>query len=211
MNAYVEVYPSTLSQAMHRVAKALRLHSSEDITFVDDMRSADFVLLHVVGFEGLHEFVLKLKGLGKRVGLIQYCLKAMGGTYEDWVKLWGIVDVVWSYYDIADAPNFYHSPLGVDSPFTDFAINPVRDIGVMTSGYVSGPDAEAIEEIALAATSVGLTVTHLGPHHVVGMTKRPIGWSSIHNVDDETLAGYYRRARWVSGLRHGEGFELPVL
>jgi glycosyltransferase involved in cell wall biosynthesis len=81
----------------------------------------------------------------------------------------------------------------------------------MTSGYVSGPGAEAIEEAVMAAERAGLTSLHLGPKNVAGMTQRPFMWRTTQGIDDERLAALYRRTSWVSGLRHVEGFEMPAI
>jgi glycosyltransferase involved in cell wall biosynthesis len=125
--------------------------------------------------------------------------------------------MVWSYLDLQGevgdlgSVNYYRSPLGVDAAFVG-GVDPVRrDIAVMTSGYVSHPAGEAIEEMALAADAVGLPVLHLGPAHVDGMRVPPPRWSSVLGISDCELATHYHRTEWVSGLRHVEGFELPVL
>lgn len=157
---------------------------------------------------------------------------------EPWHAPWSRALVVWSYYDIGQRflwgkswiytpegavdvsnhqhsgsnPGFYHAPLGVDGDtFALPAPNHIRDVGILTTGYVSGPNAEAIEEAAVAAHRAGLTTVHLGPSQVAGMTASVPGWSAVSNVSDAQLATIYGRCRWVSGLRHGEGFELPVL
>lgn len=122
---------------------------------------------------------------------------------------------MWSHYDLSDkmpaGSAFYHAPLGVDGEV--FRGNGHdRDLGVMTSGTVAGPEAESIEEVADAAWACGLKVVHLGPRQVVGMNIRnEYTWKSIDGVQDSKLAEYYGRCKWVSGLRQIEGFELPVI
>ena len=106
----------------------------------------------------------------------------------------------------------YHAPLGVDSAVFRQVNGYRRTIGVITSGYVSHPSAEAIEEVADAALICKLAVFHLGPRNVEGMAPRKeASWTASLGITDSDLASLYSHAQWVSGLRHVEGFELPVL
>lgn len=207
MKVHVDA-PWNLSHAMFRVARALRNAAPDGVRIVTDEREADLRVLHVIGFEALAE-----RG---DVAVIQYCV-SMAAPPESariWWPLWARARAVWSYYDLSaampPAARFYHAPLGVDAETFKFSEGH-RDIGVLTSGFVHGPGAEAIEEVSLAAERCGLTVRHLGPNPV-GM-ERGLGahWSTMLGVKDDVLADCYGRSRWVSGLRHVEGFELPVI
>jgi glycosyltransferase involved in cell wall biosynthesis len=183
---------------------------------------ADLVILHVISSD-FRDLATQLTANGKRYVAIQYCL-ATSGTYE-WARFWQNAAVVWSYYDLnqhAEADfvwrltNFYHAPLGVDQAFREhqFDDSPTayakRDIDIITSGYVSGPGAEAIEAVWEAAAAVGVKVVHVGPAHVEGIGRK---WNTRTHTDvtDEQLANLYGRAKMVSGLRHVEGFEMPVV
>jgi hypothetical protein len=202
------------SRAMLRVADALQRYAPDDVQFVFDPSDADVQVLHVIGPDALDEL------RAERFALIQYCRTAMhvddgsnkpvqGNPYE---SMWQRAEVVWSYYDLRkQCPRFYFAPLGVDDEFVKDYVDVPRDIGIMSSGFVSGPDAEAIEEVAIAGWALKLNVAHLGPPVVEGFTAPTTGWKAIFNVSDRVLAQYYRRCKWVSGLRHAEGFELPVL
>src|SRR6266511_4528244 len=117
-----------------------------------------------------------------------------------------------SYYDLygltgRDDFSFYRAPLGVEgSVFYDRGL--VRDAAVMTSGYV--PAGEAIHECYEAVFGV-LRGRHGGMVHL-----GPSFWSDgsvevAEGVSDDRLATLYSRCRYVSGLRRGEGFELPVI
>lgn len=222
MKAFVTA-PHGLSRAMTRVANALTFHSPSDVEIVQDRMVADLVVLHTIGYPETLEFIEMLMKQNKKFAIIQYCFKTtQRPTAKDWMPLWQEASVVWSYYNLAKASldenilpeaNFYHSPLGVDPIFKSQIGSSLnhRPIGVMTSGFVSANCAEAIEEVAWAATKNNLSVVHLGPKNVVGMRNIPLNWTSIHNIPDDKLAEYYAKSMWVSGLRHGEGFELPVL
>jgi hypothetical protein len=194
------------SRAMVRVALALEQHAPRSVEIVRDIEDSDLHVLHVIG--ALPDGMVTPNSI-----IIQYCLQTTGVLLEQWRPLWERARMVWSYFDLGDnAPRFYHAPLGVDRSFINGHHDmPVRDIHVMTSGYVSSAGGEAIEEVAIAADKVGLRVLHLGPSHVDGMRVTPPRWSSVLGVSDVELAALYRQTEWVSGLRHVEGFELPVL
>ncbi len=222
MKAFVTA-PAGLSRAMTRVATALNIHSPNSVEVMPCTEKSDLIVLHVIGFPETLEVTERLKDAGKKYAIIQYCFKTtQKPTAKDWMPIWKGAELVWSYYNLEKAcldeqilpeANFYHSPLGVDNVFIQRLYSPQyqRPIGVMTSGYVSHPAAEAIEEVAWAASKNNMSVVHLGPKHVVGMKHVPLNWTSIHNITDDKLSEYYSQSSWVSGLRHGEGFELPVL
>jgi hypothetical protein len=199
---------------MVRVAEALKRYAPKDVEFVEDPSQADLQVLHVIGPDA--DELLR----APRYAVIQYCRTAMhvdgtnqpveGNPYEG---LWEAAEVTWSYYDlIGIAPRFYFAPLGVDDEFIKPYDEDVRDLGIMSSGFVSGPGAEAIEEVAMAGWMLEMDVVHLGPDVIDGMrVAPPHGWRALKNISDRVLAQYYRRCKWVSGLRHAEGFELPVI
>lgn len=194
------------SRAMLRVAEALTAYAPSNVTVVKEPADADFQIVHVIGtgsFEGVDE--------SKPHAIIQYCLKSSGRTEAEWLPTWRKANLVWSYFHLLGEFHSMHAPLGVDPIFTLSRRPQPRLIGVMTSGYVSGPASEAIDEVAEAASRVGAYVAHLGPPDVEGMASRTRNWRSIHEINDANLADLYNRTRWVSGLRHVEGFELPVL
>lgn len=213
MKVYVTP-PANLSRAMTRVATALAFYAPPDIDIVADRTQADLEVLHVIGIDGLDDAMTRAASCA----IIQYCTKSTSEPNGDmWRASWERARLVWSYYDLSPFGggttfNFYYAPLGVDPIFaTPRRLSNARDIGVMTSGYVSSSHGEAIQEVATAATSLGKTVVHLGPRIVQGMDRIHDGWSSVHGIDDATLVSYYSRSQWVSGLRHIEGFELPAL
>jgi hypothetical protein len=169
--------------------------------------AAELQVVHTVGMEGMDTVTTP------ELAIIQYCLLSANGSQEQWYALWKKARLVWSYYNIQmpEGVRFYHAPLGVDGEMFR-AAEGSRPIGVITSGYVSGPAAEAIEEVAEAALREKLSVVHIGPSGVAGMKKRcEPTWKAQQGMTDAALSILYGRARWVSGLRHVEGFELPAL
>jgi glycosyltransferase involved in cell wall biosynthesis len=197
------------SHAMVRVAHALRLYAPKGVEVTENRRDADLQIVHVIGPDSMTDV-----DLARPYAMIQYCLKTAGLSIEQWRdQYWRNSRLVWSYYELPNFLSYYFAPLGVDRPFAeavDFEKKP-RDIAAMTSGYVSSPDAEAIEEPAMAADALGLKVVHLGPVGVEGMRLTPPRWSSVHGIQDYDLVRLYQRTEWVCALRHHEGFELPAI
>lgn len=195
--------PHTMSQAMFRVERALRAYAPSSLEFVDKISDAELVVQHVIGPDTLQATK------PANYAVIQYCYQTAGGTEPEWKAHWRSARAVWSYYDLPTS-NLYRAPLGVDgSVFFPQVLK--KDITVMTSGYVHGLGAEAIEEPALAARAVGGRAMHLGPQTVQNMKRYPKGWLQVTGVTDEQLCVLYNHAGYVSGLRHVEGFELPAL
>lgn len=202
------------SRAMTRVARALRRYAPPEVQVTDFVPEADLQIHHVIGADYLHG-----ADENQPHAMIQYCWRSAGGNESFWEAAWKRAQLVWSYYDLTqqpgvhgDAVNFYHAPLGVDPIFA--AAQPdglVRGIDVMTSGYVSAHCAEAIEEMAEAASLCGLRTLHLGPRNVEGMRRIPANWSAISGITDAELVNFLKRVKWVSGLRQVEGFELPAI
>lgn len=209
MRVYLES-PPTFSRAMFRVADALRSTAPSGIKIVHEPGRADRQIVHAIDSHPERRPDVPY-------AVIQYCVySARDATEEQFNDLWGGAVAVWSYYDIAKrmphGAQFYHAPLGVAGDTFKGDNGNARYLGVVTSGYVSGPGAEAIEEVANAALMAGISVFHLGPEQIEGMdVRRERSWRAGRNLSDEALAGTYSRARWVSGLRHVEGFELPVI
>lgn len=207
MRVFLEVVPHNLSVAMHRVAQALRVRAPKGVQIVRTPQDVDLQVLHAIGPDAIENVV------APRVAVIQYCLHTAHGP-ASWTTLWRRAELTWSYFDLRDllpaGARFYLAPLGVDPVFRGNGA--ARYVGVVTSGYDSGPQAEAIEEVADAALRAELSVYHVGPEEVAGMAPRhERTWQSGQSIADEDLARIYGCARWVSGLRRVEGFELPVI
>lgn len=217
MRVYVDPVPAGLSQAMWRVARVLRETAPAGVQIVDSPLLADLQVIHLIGVDGMQHVS------SPSYAALQYCFSAEAtadgrnaptACDSAWMPIWRDAVAVWSYYDLPVPPgiNFYHAPLGVNSDiFKMTPAWPQRDIMMLSSGYVSGAGAEAIEACAVAVSRCGGMTAHIGPSRVQGMSQYPEHWYSVMGVTDEDLAGLYRRSLWVSGLRYREGFELPVL
>lgn len=218
LRAYVR--PTGLhSRAMVRVANALEQHAPDNVVVAGSPspRYADVVVLHVIGSDAI-DYTRQLRESGQRYSIIQYCLQTSGATIDEWLPCWRGADLVASYYDLRDLSaehgfNFHHMPLGLDDEFRrplQRDLDAYRQRLAVTTGYVTGPGAEAIEEVWQAAEIAGIQAAHVGPSKVVGMRQYPRRWHAVQGLSDRELADLYRRASWVAALRHVEGFELPA-
>lgn len=215
------------SRAMVRVANAIKRHAPPYVVFVNCVEDADIQVLHVIDW--CDEFL----SWPRKYIAIQYCLETTScKSAVDWSRFWAKSELVWSYYDLARymessavipcREKLFCAPLGADDVFRQRAErllrNPdasgygqPRDL-IVTSGYVSGHGAEAIREVWGAAERTEWSGVHIGPPVVEGAGRSlPRGWTSAEGCTDGELADFYNRAFFVSGLRYGEGFELPAV
>lgn len=212
MKAFVKVVPSSLSQGIHRVARALALNAPRGVIIVNNADEADVIVVHVIGHGSFDGWTFRDD---QKVGILQYCLLTTENpTPAAWLPWWERAKVVWSYYDLAGyvadrgrawpgQTTFLHAPLGVDPVFQPE--QPLRKLFMVgTSGYVA--DTEGVNECSLAVRALNEHQLHLGP-------RLPLkgNVTYISGVTDEQLAQMWSRCRFVAGLRRIEGFELPAL
>lgn len=220
------------SRAMIRIADALTRYAPPSVEIVNDASLADLHVLYVIGFDAWEDRAKPLIDQEKEYIVVQCCFRSVPG-YTDpsqWNGLWDsdATRLVWSYYDLSEHCTklntpFYHAPLGVDGTFgyqkalhtTTQPLIPKlifkdQSFPIITTGYVSAPCAEAIEEVWIAAQRLGLSVLHIGPPKVAGISGLYTNVRSIEGMSDSELAWYYSKARYVFSLRHTEGFELPA-
>lgn len=204
----------TFSRAMCRIANALKRYAPPHITFVDNEAQADLVVMYVIGLDYIGR-ATRLVANGQRFAAVQCCVRTTELTVEsEWYDFWRQAELVWSYLDLRASAaragfNFMYAPLGLDDAFVEQPlITPPRRSMVITTGYVTGESAEAIEEVWIAANRLGMEAVHVGPPKVEGM-KQPPNWRHIA-PDDKQLAQLYRTAKFVAALRHKEGFECPA-
>lgn len=233
LSVYIDRDPQLLGTM--RVGEALTNTAPDWVRVVQEPDRADIQIIQATDLKARrrirapryavvqHALEMELVSRGHRSKIV------VPEKFNAWDTVWSKALAVWTHHDIRTAMNWggvsstytaeelapaarqlYWAPLGVDLGVFRRS-DSVRDIGVMTSGFVSSPTEEAIEEAAVAAHRAGLTTVHLGPMQVQGMTATVPGWSAVGPIADSLLAALYGRSLWVSGLRHGEGFELPVL
>lgn len=211
MRVFVE--PTGLhSRGMVRIARALERWAPADVEIVARQDRADLIVVYVIGANQITE----ARARPQRYAAVQCCLRSAGGDLAEWRRFWAGAVAVWSYYDLRDfgipeTARFLYAPLGIDPVFHEKPADGIDRRLVVTTGYVAGAPAEPIEEVWAAAERAGLEAVHVGPREVHGMRRRFRGWRALEGVSDQVLAGFYRRAAWVAGLRYVEGFELPAV
>ena len=196
---------------MKRVESALRRTLPRGFVEVQRPRDAEIQFLHVIDR-------VNLNTMGQQDVVIQYCLHTSAHPSPmEWQHVWDRAMTTWSYYDLSGyipSHKFYHSPLGIDSVFrrtTPAALASHRDPYLVTTGYVTGPGAEAIEEVWNVAERMGIPGTHFGPKNVQGSSRFvPKNWRQLERVSDDVVATTMSSASHVVALRHTEGFELPA-
>lgn len=223
------VIPNHHSRAIQRIGDALARHVPAGVEVarfdgirkdqkrgreIEGERDGDVVVLFVNGIID-HQTALAQRCLdrGQKYAVVQIALRTTRQPLpSQWFDIWRRAQTVWSYYPLLKwmeeershlAFDFYHAPLGVDSQVFTAEPAVARDVLVCTSG--ARRSQESVAECDDAAVALGGTVFQLGnefnmrarTHYAVGIT-------------DAEVAAWYRRCRWVSGLRRHEGFELPA-
>lgn len=209
------------SRAMMRIANALTRHKPEQVSIVQSPAQSDLQILYVIGTDAI-DYCSSLNG--KQYAIVQCCITP-GMGYSSWLSTWRDSVLVWSYYDLDRLDrldrgignlnshrdfNFYHAPLGLDDCFVNCRLHSDQRRSIITTGYVSGPGAEAIEPVWLAAEKLSIPVIHIGPNKIKGIDRKPSNVATLEGVSDQQLVYHLSAARYVFSLRYVEGFELPA-
>lgn len=201
------------SRPLERISSAVIRYAPSTVEFTDTIDGADLVILYAWGrLHHLEMQIESLKKLKKKYVMLQIGVKTTRNrTAAEWMPLWRSADLVWSYLDLpgyckveGNTPdfNFYYSPLGLDDGFRKA---PVRKKYIIASNGL-GYTTESARECILAAHRVGRKAFHVGP---IITNRRHVEFSN--GMTDAELAKKYSQCEFVSGLRRGEGFELPVI
>lgn len=213
----MKVYNYTRSSAYcyKRIIEMLGRYAPDNVEFVDNPDSADMAILHVNG--RFHQFSRMAEKVGKYV-VMQYCLRSTRNPKtETWKDLWDNSHLVFSYYDLPyeimkdsndwKINNFMHSPLGADESIFHMDNRPPEsNFAILTCGDEHYLKTESILDIIQAASRAGLRTYHLGVDMSLGKHV-----TCGRGISDEELSKVYRSCRFVSGLRHVEGFEMPAV
>ena len=220
MNVFMK--PQTgLSKAMDRVVKHLSHWAPDYVNIVDAPEDADLVVLHVINYPETEQAIRRLKALGKKYAMIQYCLRTtQEPSVVNWLPIWNDAEFVWSYYDLPalcmedgllfpETISFMYAPLGVDQSKFNKGLSLAKyPYKVLTTGTVTIPETIDLVNNACA-------IAHGTHAHVGILTEKPGNFdeSSVHYVNeisDDSLAQLLRQTEYVCGLRRIEGFELPA-
>jgi len=208
MKVYANVLPPTMGRVMYRINSAIKRYAPDDVQFVNSPEKADLQILDVIGTGNLRYLT------GREYIILQHCYRT-AETQDPgfWLPIFRRARLVVSYHDLRELTGsddfpFYRCPWGADpSVFRPSGLQ--RTHAIITTGY--NDDGEAIRECHDAATSLPKPSIHLNKSHALGwMNGYPLV-TVIDDVNDAQLASYYSLVDYVSGLRRGEGFELPVV
>lgn len=213
---FMQSMPDVPSRAITRVANAL-LSRFAASWVTSHYREKDLTILHVIGRRDRRiAEARRLLSNGQSYAIVQYVLRSSKTPHtQQWLELWKGAVAVWSYLDLGSAcigdgtcwpidTPFYFAPLGVDHSVFTTGPEHLRDWLILTTGQ--GWLTESVRECALAAGIVSgqNQMVHLGKP----LNRPPT--ICLNDLSDEALAAFYRRCRFVSGLRRTEGFELPA-
>jgi glycosyltransferase involved in cell wall biosynthesis len=207
MKVYAEVLPGWLGRAMYRINREIKRTAPQGIEFVDDATRADVQILDVIGTGSLDHLCVRA------YVLLQHCyLTTERPEASYWLPIFDAARLVVSYHDLraltgSDEFAFYRAPLGVDGTlFHEHDMR--RDIAVLTTGYDAAGEAirECHDAVFRELAGRGGGAIHVGASSCAHERAE-----AVEGISDEELARCYSRCRYVSGLRRGEGFELPVI
>lgn len=180
-----------LSHAFRRLWEGLDLTKPDDATWVDTQAKADLVIAPVINFDDRHL-------IPDNSVVWQFCYLTANPD-ADWPSLWNRVKRVVSYLYLPT--NYLALPLGYD-PKLWYTDDKPKEFDCVVTGYVDGPGAEVISLLP----QVFGRVAHVGPNLKLGPN-----YTNFEQVTDEHLRHLYQTSTYVAGMRHIEGFELPLI
>jgi hypothetical protein len=188
MNVTIHDYPPSID--ISRIEHKLRKYAPANVEWTD-LQNAELVIIPVIGrHDHITRFVDTITKSGRKYVVLQVSLKSTRNPNPaDWLELWQGAVMVWSYYWLPGKFHLYHAPLGAD-PLLFHPLNLERKYVVgMTGQYTR---TECLWELEKAARSIDEKAL------------------KIHAENDEQMNVQYNQCRYISGLRHKEGFELPA-
>jgi len=185
------------AHALMRIREQIMGTAPEDIIFVPEIGLAEIQILLVIGIKDTVERLARKPGV-----MIQLCYKTAASSLEVWPGIWNKALMVSSYYDLPLDGKFVLHPIGFD-PEVFRSRNSKRDFDALVTGYVDGPPDEEISSVYQAFRG---KIVHVGKDFKLGDR-----YNHLEGITDLALASFYNRAKYTFGLRHIEGFELPVI
>jgi len=186
-----------VSLTIYRIISQVKQTAPSNIQFVKAIEDADYAILTAIGIDGVKEFIDRLPCI-----LLQLCHKT-AGPQEFWDYAWSKAKLVGSYYDLKPPCPYVRFPVGFDEKVFYNNFNGAwkeRPYPCAVTGRVDGP-----EEIRSVYDGFGVVV-HLGRDFRYGP-----GYIHFNTLTDDEMRGVYSRSQYVAGLRHIEGFELPII
>jgi len=197
MKVYCEI-DGLSTHALRRIRGQIHKTAPRSISFVNEIGDADIAIRQVFDSESASVWVKQIPTV-----IVQLCYLTAGSETFEWESVWGQSLMVSSYYDLPvhSAP-FVRHPLGIDPVFRRMGRTD-RHFDAVVTGYVDGDNAEEIKSVYNAFHG---DIMHVGPNMRLGRR-----YHNVNNVSDLDMAILYNNAKFTIGLRHVEGFELPII
>lgn len=224
-----------LGKAMHNIHKNLVKHCPDWAEIVVDYDLADVTVEHSIGDHWASPFIQD-RELSERIRnkdfiMLWHCFSCKFGegnknSFYNWVvDNAKMIFTPWpmDLYGFSNRDNIVISPWGYDedvfyvqdakrsreggriSRYRDLISEKNKKDLVLATGYVAA--YECIEELYQACIRANKSLLHLG--HNFGWDRKY--YYNFQDVSDDLMREFYNRCFLVSGLRRGEGFELPII
>lgn len=179
-----------------RVRQQIQATSPEWAEIIIGEGMADAQIILAIGASGMSDLVERTPTV-----MLQLCYEsAHGGTKEFWDEIWSKCLMVGSYFNLK-APNFIRFPMGYDPSMFYRDDNVSKRYDAIVFGDMEGP--EEIKSVVEAFDVVA---------HISGVDLGlGIGYITYNNIPDDRLRSIYQQSKYCIGLRHVEGFEMPII
>lgn len=177
-----------------RVREQMKATAPDWVSFTTNEYEADAQIILGIGANGVTPLVEKMPTI-----LLQLCYKTSEMPPKWWSKLWEKCMIIGSYYDLDGPDHFVRFPMGYD-PNVFYRDDSPKRYDAIVFGTMDGP-----EEIGSVCRAFD-TVAHAGMNLGFGP-----GYVHYDNIPDTRLRSVYAQSRYCFGMRHVEGFEIPVV
>jgi len=205
-----------LGRVMHNIARLLMQYSPDCVEQTDYM-NCDVTIEHIIGDHWASPWSqdkqLSERIKHKKFALLWYCFgcpvdQAKGNSFFDWsIENATMIYTSWPFdiYGYGGQPNVVEGPLGYDQTIYQYQPNIQKRNAIMSTGHVAA--TECLEEIYAACQQSQFAMYHAG--HNFRWDQQT--YRHYSNIPDQQMRDLYSHAKYVSGLRRGEGFEIPVI
>jgi len=206
-----------LGRAMHNIALQIFKYKPDWVEETKDYNQCDLVIEHIIGDHFSSPFYQD-KALSQRIKnkpfvLFLYCFGCPVGHAKNSAFFKWIFDnakMIHTYlpldiHGFGGYDNIHYSPIGYNHESYYYSPTIKQKKSIMATGYVSS--YEAIEEVYSAAQKSNNVMHHVG--HNFRWDKKT--YKHYEKIPDKTMRDLYLQSKYISGLRRGEGFEIPVL
>jgi len=215
-----ETYGGELRQGGARISKNLRKHSPNSIEFVNSYEEANFVIFHHQYLNDLNWYLHNCKK--PMIFLISelqqdksYFNDLFSNPLLKMTYTFHPLDIL-GYTNVNQNTNHVYAPWGFDEEIFNVdavkAINSKRDNTIISFSFY---DSEHHSEIYDSCRLTGGKMLHTDFRFHQFLRQGRVFDSNFHTfekwISDDELKEWYMSCKFVSGMRSGAGFELPVI